>query len=255
MKAIILAGGLGTRISEESHIKPKPMVEIGGLPILWHIMKHFSVYGINDFIICVGYKGHIIKDYFYNYKKHHSNFTVNLNSGETTFHSSSSEPWTVTILDTGQETMTGGRLKIIEPYLTSDDFCMTYGDAVSDVNISKLISFHKAHNKLATLTAVHPVGRFGHLQLSEHTISSFEEKPAFEQGYINGGFFVLSPKVLNFIENEHTIWEQKPIQALVKKKELLAYKHQGFWHCMDTLSDKNKLEMFWNSGAPWKTWD
>lgn len=254
MKAIILAGGLGSRISEESDTKPKPMVEIGGKPILWHIMKHYSFYGINDFIICLGYKGHLIKDYFYHYHSRHSDFTIHLQSNTSTFHSDSTENWNVTLLDTGLDTMTGGRLKKIAPYIGNENFCMTYGDAISDVNIADLISFHSRTKKDATLTAVRPIGRFGHLQLSKDSVACFEEKPDFEEGYINGGFFVLSPNILDIIDNEFTIWEKKPMQTLVSQNQLSAYKHNGFWHCMDTLSDRNKLEQLWQKSSPWKTW-
>jgi glucose-1-phosphate cytidylyltransferase len=255
MKAVILAGGLGTRISEESIVKPKPMVEIGGRPILWHIMKIYSHYSINDFVICLGYKGYMIKEYFANYFLHQSDITFNMQNNEMKVHNNYCEPWTVTLVDTGDETMTGGRLKRVREYVGNETFCFTYGDGVSNVNISELISFHRKDKTLATLTAVQPPGRFGALELSKNLITSFREKPKGDGSWVNGGFFVLEKEVFDFIEGDSTIWEKEPLEKLAEKGELSAYKHSGFWQPMDTLRDKMKLEELWESGkAPWKVW-
>lgn len=257
MKAVLLAGGLGTRISEETLIKPKPMIEIGGKPILWHIMKMYSAHGINDFIICCGYKGYVIKEYFANYFLHMSDVTFDMRKNKMEVHQRYAEPWKVTLIDTGEDTMTGGRLKRAAPYLDDDeDFCLTYGDGVSDVDISKLIQFHRSHGLNATLTATHPPGRFGALDIhDDQRVTSFKEKPKGDGGMINGGFFVLSPKVINLIAGDHIIWEREPLETLAETGQLKAYQHSGFWQCMDTLRDKNLLESLWESGsAPWKVW-
>lgn len=256
MKTVILAGGLGTRISEETHLKPKPMIEIGGKPILWHIMKLYSAYGLNDFIICCGYKGYLIKEYFANYFLHTSDVTFDMHRNHMEVHQRFAEPWKVTLVDTGEETMTGGRLKQIRPYLDDEDaFCFTYGDGLSDINIQQLIEFHKVNGAKATLSAVHPPGRFGALDFDGHHVRSFKEKPRGDGGMINGGFFVLSPQVLNLINSDDTIWEREPLEALALEGELTAYQHNGFWQPMDTLRDKNYLEELWSSGAaPWKKW-
>jgi glucose-1-phosphate cytidylyltransferase len=257
MKAVILAGGLGSRISEETHLKPKPMIEIGGKPILWHIMKMYSHHGINDFVICCGYKGYVIKEYFANYFLHMSDVTFDMSRNSMEVHQRHAEPWRVTLVDTGEETMTGGRLKRVREYVMGEEeFCFTYGDGVSSVDISQLISFHRKHQKLATLTAVVPPGRFGALDLEANSfIRSFEEKPKGDGAMVNGGFFVLSPSVIDFIENDQTIWERKPLEDLAKQGQLLAYQHPGFWQPMDTLREKNHLEELWLSGqAPWKVW-
>ncbi len=252
MKAIILAGGLGTRISEETHVKPKPMIEIGGKPILWHIMKMYSAHGINDFIICCGYKGYIIKEYFSNYFLHMSDVTFDMRENSTHIHTRNAEPWKVTLVDTGSETMTGGRLKRVQEYIGDEDFCFTYGDGVSDVNITELINFHRKHGGLATLTAVQPPGRFGALKIDGDRVSAFVEKPHGDGNWINGGFFVLSPKVIDYIEDDNTIWEREPLENLAAKGELNLYKHEGFWHPMDTLRDKKHLESLWDSPeCPW----
>lgn len=257
MKAVILAGGLGTRISEETHLKPKPMIEIGGKPILWHILKIYAQHGINDFVICCGYKGYLIKEYFANYFLHMSDVTFDLAKNSMEVHQRNAEPWKVTLVDTGEETMTGGRLKRVAPYLKGEDaFCFTYGDGVSDVDITALIKFHKAQGTQATLTAAYPPGRFGALDIHpDHKVTSFKEKPKGDGGMINGGFFVLSPKVLDLLEGDHTIWERAPLETLAERGELSAYQHHGFWQPMDTLRDKTLLEELWASGkAPWKTW-
>lgn len=255
MKAVILAGGLGTRISEETNVRPKPMIEIGAKPILWHIMKIYSSYGIYDFIICLGYKGYVIKEYFANYFLHMSDVTLNIAKNSITVHQNNAEPWKITLVDTGEHTMTGGRLKRVAKYLDQEDFCFTYGDGVSDVNISKLIDYHRTQKTLATLTAVQPPGRFGALTFSKNKISGFSEKLRGDGGWINGGFFVLSPEVIDFIPNEQTIWEKEPLENLTMAGELSAYKHEGFWHPMDTLRDKHYLEELWQtSKAPWHKW-
>jgi glucose-1-phosphate cytidylyltransferase len=256
MKAVILAGGLGTRISEETNLKPKPMIEIGGMPVLWHIMKTYSHHGINDFVICCGYKGYVIKEYFANYFLHTSDITFDLVSNGMEVHQQNAEPWRVTLIDTGTDTMTGGRLKRVAEYVKSEEaFCLTYGDGVSDVNIGALLAFHKSHGLRATLTATYPPGRFGALDIRENKVISFKEKPKGDGGMINGGFFVLSPKVIDLIEGDHTVWEREPLENLADGGQLAAYQHTGFWQPMDTLRDKNYLEELWaNGGAPWKVW-
>src|SRR3990167_3516198 len=252
MKAVILAGGLGTRLSEESHTKPKPMVEIGGKPILWHIMKIYSAHGLNDFIILCGYKGYLIKEYFANYFLHNSDVTFYMKTNQMEIHHQEVEPWSVTLVDTGENTLTGGRLKRVASYLNNEDFCFTYGDGVGDVDISALVQFHKSHGKLATLTAAQVPGRFGQLHLEGARVSSFKEKPLSENGWINGGFFVLSPKVIEYIDGDNTMWEREPMERLAEAAELNAFLHRGFWQPMDTLRDKNLLEELWRSGnAPW----
>ena len=257
MKAVILAGGLGTRITEETHLKPKPMIEIGGKPILWHIMKLYSAHGVNDFIICCGYRGYVIKEYFANYFLHMSDVTFDMTKNKMEVHQQYAEPWKVTLVDTGEDTLTGGRLKRIGCYLDdSEPFCFTYGDGVSNVDIAKLIDFHQKSGSLATLTATNPPARFGVLEIGvDHKIHSFKEKPISEDGLINGGFFVLSPKVLDLIEGDSTIWERWPLERLAANGQLAAYRHEGFWQPMDTLRDKNYLEELWATGkAPWKIW-
>jgi glucose-1-phosphate cytidylyltransferase len=257
MKSVILAGGLGTRISEESNVRPKPMIEIGGKPILWHIMKMYSSHGINDFIVCCGYKGYVIKEYFANYFLHTSDITFDLQNNQVVVHQKFAEPWRVTLVDTGEATMTGGRLRRVAPYLAGEDaFCMTYGDGVSDVDITALIKFHRSHGLSATLTATHAPSRFGVLNMRpDRTVKSFKEKPQEIRDMINGGFFVLSPKVQDLIEGDHTIWEREPLEILAERGQLKAYEHDGFWQPMDTLRDKNNLEELWASGnAPWKSW-
>ena len=255
MKAVILAGGLGTRISEETHLKPKPMVEIGGKPILWHIMKIYSSHGINDFIICCGYKGYVIKEYFANYFLHMADVTFNMEENTMQVHQKDVEKWNVTLINTGDDTMTGGRLKRVKDYLEDDDFCFTYGDGISDINIRDLIKYHKNHKKLATVSGVQPPGRYGALDIDSDNVIGFTEKPAGDQGCINGGFFVLSPKVIEYIDGDNTSWEEQPLENLAKNAELKVFNHDGFWHAMDTLRDKNILESLWNEGnAPWKKW-
>ena len=256
MKAVILAGGLGTRLSEETSLKPKPMVEIGGKPILWHIMKTYAEHGITDFVICCGYKGYVIKEYFANYFLHMSDVTFDMKDNQMHVHNQRAEPWKVTLVDTGDGSMTGGRLKrVVEHIKNEEAFCFTYGDGVGDIDITKSIEFHKSHGKLATLTATFPPGRFGALDMSEGQVKSFKEKPRGDGAMINGGFFVLSPKVLDYIEDDLTIWEQFPLNQLANESQLMAHEHHGFWQPMDTLRDKVHLEELWNSGkAPWKTW-
>ena len=257
MKVVILAGGLGTRISEETDLKPKPMLEIGGKPILWHIMKTYSYHGINDFIICCGYKGYVIKEYFANYFLHMSDVTFDMQNNKMEVHKRHAEPWRVTLVDTGADTMTGGRLKRVASYLQGEDaFCFTYGDGVSDIDITNLIEFHYSHGLHATLTATYLPGRFGALDIcADQRITAFEEKPKGDGGMINGGFFVLSPKVIDIIANDQTTWEQEPLETLAKSNQLKAFPHEGFWQPMDTLRDKNHLEEMWKSGkAPWKMW-
>ncbi len=256
MKAVILAGGLGTRISEETHLKPKPMIEIGGKPILWHIMKIYSYHGINDFVICCGYKGYVIKEYFANYFLHMSDVTFDMANNRMEVHQQKAEPWKVTLVDTGDETMTGGRLKRVAQYLKNEEaFCFTYGDGVSDVNINELIAFHKTQKCKATLTAALPPGRFGALDFDGHKVHSFKEKPKGDGAMINGGFFVLSPDVIDLIKNDATIWEREPLETLASQGQLAAFQHSGFWQPMDTLRDKVHLEELWASGqAPWKVW-
>lgn len=256
MKAVILAGGLGTRISEETQVKPKPMVEIGGKPILWHIMKTYSAYGINEFVICCGYKGYVIKEYFANYFLHTSDVTFDMTRNQMEVHQRYAEPWKVTLVDTGEETMTGGRLRRVADYVKNEDaFCLTYGDGVSDVDIGALIAFHQAQGVKATLTATVPPGRFGALDLHGDKVASFVEKPKGDGGLINGGFFVLSPAVLEYLSDDKTVWEREPLERLAREGQLAAYPHQGFWQPMDTLRDKIYLEELWQSGAaPWKVW-
>jgi glucose-1-phosphate cytidylyltransferase len=256
MKAVILAGGLGTRISEETHLKPKPLIEIGGRPILWHIMKNYSAYGVNDFVICCGYKGYLIKEYFANYFLHMSDVTFDMANNHMEVHQQKAEPWKVTLIDTGEETLTGGRLKRVAGYIKSEDsFCFTYGDGVSNIDIRASIEFHKRHGKLATVTAVLPPGRYGALERLGDKVTGFVEKPRGDGGMINGGFFVLSPKVLDFIEGDQSSWEVEPLASLAQKGEMMAFEHQGFWQPMDTLREKNLLEELWASGkAPWKNW-
>jgi glucose-1-phosphate cytidylyltransferase len=256
MKAVILAGGLGTRLSEETVSKPKPMVEIGGKPILWHIMKTYSNYGINDFIICCGYKGYVIKEYFANYFLHQSDITFDMKENKMTVHEDRAEPWTVTLIDTGDHSMTGGRLKRVLPYLKDEEaFCFTYGDGVADINIKELLQFHKTHGKQATLTATYPPGRFGALNIEDNQVKKFEEKPRGDGALINGGFFVLSPKVIERIAGDSSIWEQEPLKGLAEDGELMSFKHEGFWQPMDTLRDKIYLEeLLEKNKAPWKTW-
>lgn len=255
MKAVILAGGLGTRLSEETQVKPKPMIEIGGKPILWHIMKIYSSHGVNDFVICLGYKGYMIKEFFANYYLHNSDVTFDMVNNRTEIHQNSAEPWRVTLVDTGEKTMTGGRLKRVRSYLGDEDFCFTYGDGVADVNISKLIGFHKKHTKLATVTAVQPPGRYGALDLDGSAVRGFLEKPQGDGGWINGGFFVLSAKAIDYIAGDETSWELAPMQRLAAEGNLQSFLHKGFWQPMDTLRERNYLEEQWVSGkAPWKTW-
>ena len=257
MKAVILAGGLGTRISEETHLKPKPMVEIGGKPILWHIMKIYSAHGVNDFVICCGYKGYVIKEYFANYFLHMSDVTFDMAENRMTVHRQTAEPWRVTLVDTGENTLTGGRLKRVKEYLEGEEaFCFTYGDGVADIDIGRLIAFHREHGKLATVTAVAPPGRYGALQREGNVVRGFVEKPRGDGSMINGGFFVLSPKVLSYIEGDRASWEGEPLVRIATEGQLMAYEHHGFWAAMDTLRDKNMLEELWASGAaPWKTWE
>jgi glucose-1-phosphate cytidylyltransferase len=255
MQAVILAGGKGTRISEESHLKPKPMVEIGGRPVLWHIMKIYSYYGISDFIICLGYKGYVIKEFFSNYFLHTSDVEIDLKNHSTKFFNSRSEPWNIQLIDTGEETLTGGRLKRVAPYIKGDSFFMTYGDGLSNVNIHELYTFHKTQGTLATVTATQPPGRFGVLDWEGDKISRFEEKPSGEGGWINGGFFVLSPRIIDYIDGDYSVWEKESMERLVQDRQLAAFKHTGFWRPLDTLRDKTLLEEMWNSGhAPWKVW-
>lgn len=257
MKAVILAGGLGTRISEETHVKPKPMIEIGGKPILWHIMKIYSSHGVNDFIICCGYKGYVIKEYFANYFLHMSDVTFDMAFNQMEVHQKKAEPWRVTLVDTGEETLTGGRLKRVSDYVKDEnEFCFTYGDGVADVNITQQLEFHRRHGKLATVTAVQPPGRYGALVREGSMVYGFQEKPPGDGAWINGGFFVLNPKVLNFIDGDKTSWEGIPLEAIAKQRELAAFEHRGFWQPMDTLRDKNHLEELWGSDkAPWKIWE
>ena len=256
MKAVILAGGLGTRLSEETHLRPKPMVEIGGKPILWHIMKIYAAHGVNDFIICCGYKGYVIKEYFSNYLLHQSDITIDFANGETIIHKKRTEPWNITFVDTGLMTQTGGRLHKVKEYLDPNEpFCFTYGDGVLDADITKVINYHKEHGKLATLVATIPPARFGALELSGNKLIRFQEKPVGEGGYINAGFFVLDPKTIDRIDADECIWEEQPLRSLSTDGELMAYKHHGFWRPMDTLRDKRSLESMWNEGiAPWKVW-
>lgn len=256
MKAVILAGGLGTRLAEETSTRPKPMVEIGGKPILWHIMKIYSAFGINDFIICLGYKGYMIKEYFANYFLHMADVTFDMKNNKTHIHQNYVEPWTVTLVDTGDNTMTGGRLKRVRKYLGNEDFCFTYGDGVADINISELLKTHKKAKRLATVTAVTPGGRFGAIEFEENYVKAFKEKPHSEGGWINGGFFILSPRVIEYIKDDTVLWEHEPMRRLAAEKQMTVYFHHGFWQPMDTLREKQTLEELWQSGeAPWKIWN
>lgn len=258
MKVVILAGGKGTRISEESYIRPKPMVEIGGRPILWHIMKIYSHYGLNDFVICCGYKGYMIKEFFASYALRHSDVTFDMNDHSVSYHRNSAEPWRVTLVDTGEESLTGGRIKRVAPYVGGEAFCCTYGDGLSDINIRRLIDFHYAQGKLATLTAVQPEGRFGAFVLgeSDSLVRNFREKPKGDGSWINGGFFVIEPEAVKLIEHDGISWEQEPLRELSQRGELAAFRHTGFWHPMDTLRDKVLLESYWDDGDPaWKVWE
>ncbi|GHV49184.1 glucose-1-phosphate cytidylyltransferase [Bacteroidia bacterium] len=256
MKVVILAGGLGTRLSEETGLKPKPMVEIGSMPILWHIMKIYSSYGFNDFVICLGYKGYIIKEYFTNYFLHQSNVTIDLKNNTTTVHDSQAEPWTISLIDTGVDTMTGGRIKRIQRYIGDETFMLTYGDGVCDVNIRQLLNYHRGQGKLCTVTAVQPAGKFGALDISNYGIvNSFQEKPKGDKTWINGGFFVCEPQVIDYIAGDETFWEREPMENLARKNQMVALLHEGFWRPMDTLRDKQELENAWNSAhTPWKVW-
>lgn len=256
MKVVLLAGGFGTRISEESHLKPKPMIEIGERPIIWHIMKLYSHYGFNDFIVCLGYKGYMIKEYFANYFLHQSDITIDLKNNNVEFHISKTEPWKVTLVDTGLRTGTGGRIKRIQKYINNERFMLTYGDGIGDVDIARLLEFHKAHGKFATITAVQPSGRFGTLNLDDKDlVQSFKEKPRGDGAWINGGFFVLEPRIFDYIKGDETFWEQEPLEGFSKNGQLVAFKHSGFWKPMDTMRDKADLESLWNSGRPpWKIW-
>lgn len=256
MKVVLLAGGLGTRLAEETDIKPKPMVEIGGKPILWHIMKIYAHHGFNEFIVCCGYKGHVIKEYFSNFFLHHSDVTFDLSNNSMEVHNSAAENWKITLVDTGKDSMTGGRIKRIEPYVNNSAFMLTYGDGVSNINIKALVDFHKKNNKMCTVTAVQPESRFGVLDInSNNEVRSFMEKPKGEFGWINGGFFVCQPEVFKYIKGDDTIWEREPLEAIAKANQLAAYKHEGFWKPMDSLKDKQDLNKFWESGkAEWKIW-
>ena len=255
MKAVILAGGFGTRLGEETDRIPKPMVQIGGKPILWHIMKSYSHYGINDFVICLGYKGYVVKEYFFHYRLHMSDMSIRLDNGELEIHQNTSEPWKVTLVNTGLSSQTGGRLRRVRDYIGDETFCFTYGDGLSDVAIDQLIAFHKSHGKLATVTVVSPPGRFGVLELEGDRAVGFVEKPPQVDAMINGGFFVLEPAAIDAVESDGTIWEQEPMAHLVKSGQLMAYRHDGFWQAMDTLREKHKLELLWQAGsAPWRIW-
>jgi glucose-1-phosphate cytidylyltransferase len=255
VKAVILAGGFGSRLSEETAARPKPMVEIGGRPMLWHIMKIYAAHGIEDFVICLGYRGYMIKEYFANYYLHSCDVSFDLAKGNMELHRSDTEPWRVTLVDTGEATMTGGRLRRVMSYLEGEDFCFTYGDGVADIDITALLAFHREQGKVATVTAVQPPGRFGALAVDGTAVHDYVEKPAGDGGWMNGGFFVLSPRVQQYIEGDHTVWEQEPMRALAHDGELAAYRHAGFWQAMDTLRDRNQLEQLWRSGhAPWRTW-
>jgi glucose-1-phosphate cytidylyltransferase len=255
MKAVILAGGLGTRLSEETSVRPKPMVEIGGRPILWHIMKIYSAHGINDFVVCLGYKGYVIKEYFANYFLHMSDVTFDLRNNSMKVHQAKAEPWSVTLIETGEETQIGGRIKRVLPHVSDEAFCVTYGDGVGDVDISAVIDLHLKEKRLVTVTATQPPGRFGAIRYEGHRVTGFQEKPMGDGGWINGGFFVLSPKVGDYIEGDETVWEREPMERLAADEQLTVYFHKGFWHPMDTLRDRKYLEELWVSGhAPWKAW-
>ena len=255
MQAVILAGGLGTRLGEETSVRPKPMIEIGGMPIIWHIMKLYSAHGVNDFIVCLGYKGYLIKEYFANYFLHTADVTIDLANNSIDVHQKRSEPWRITLVDTGEETMTGGRIKAIKPYLKDGDpFCLTYGDGLSSIDITALIAFHKAHGRKATISAVAPPGRFGAIEFDGDRVHNFREKPDGDGAFINGGFFVAEPSVLDLIDGPQTLWEREPLERLAASGELMAFRHSGFWQPMDTLRDKIALEELWRTGAPWKCW-
>jgi glucose-1-phosphate cytidylyltransferase len=254
MKAVILAGGVGSRISEETSTRPKPMIEIGGYPILWHIMKIYAAHGITEFVVCLGYKGYLIKEYFANYSLHVGDVTFDLGSGEVEMHGPTAEPWRVTLVDTGIDTQTGGRLKRVLPHVRGEDFCFTYGDGVTDMDITALVAYHRREGALATVTAVQPPGRFGAVEMNEGRVEAFAEKPRGDGSWINGGFFVLSPGVGDYIAGDETIWEREPLERLAADNQLAAYRHAGFWQMMDTLRDKNLLEELWKSGAPWRVW-
>lgn len=257
MKVVILAGGLGTRISEETNVRPKPMVEVGGRPILWHIMKIYSKHGVNDFIVCLGYKGYVIKEYFANYFLHMSDVTFDMSRNEMTVHEAKAEPWRVTLVNTGDDSMTGGRLRRVRQYVQNErDFCLTYGDGVADINIKDLIEFHRSNGKLATMTATQPPGRFGAADIRNGLVERFVEKPRGDGSWINGGFFVLSPQVLDYISGDDVVWERAPLERLASERQLSAFTHTGFWHPLDTLRDKNYLEDLWSNGrAPWRVWE
>ena len=256
MKLVILAGGLGTRLSEETIVKPKPMVQIGGQPILWHIMKLYSHYGVNDFIVCLGYKGFMIKEYFANYFLHMSDVTFDIANNKMKVHHANAEPWSVTLIDTGEKTSTGGRLKRVEAFIGEEDFCFTYGDGVADINIGKLVQFHKEQGTLATVTSIQPPGRYGILDIAHSKVTGFQEKPRGDGGWINGGFFVLSPQVIKYIDNDNIVWERQPLETLASEGQLSTYHHNGFWQAMDTLRDNIMLNELWeNSKAPWKVWE
>jgi glucose-1-phosphate cytidylyltransferase len=255
VKLVILAGGLGTRLTEETTVRPKPMVEIGGKPIIWHIMKMYSNHGINDFIVCCGYKGYVIKEYFSNYLLHNADVTFDLKNRDMEIHYDEVEPWRVTLVDTGDQTQTGGRLARVKSYLDDEEFLMTYGDAVSDIDLTALIDFHRRQGTFATVTAVQPAARFGSLEVTDNLVTNFQEKPAHAETLINGGFFVLSPVVFDYIEGDQTFWEHEPLERLAAEGNLSAYRHDGYWQAMDTLRDRNTLEELWNAGqSPWKTW-
>jgi glucose-1-phosphate cytidylyltransferase len=252
VKVVILAGGLGTRITEETELRPKPMIEIGERPLLWHVMKIYSASGIDEFVICLGYRGYMIKEYFANYALHMSDVTIDMAAGQTEVHGTSAEPWRVTLVDTGQRTMTGGRIKRVAPHLGGETFCLTYGDGVADLDIRALVDFHEAHGKLVTVTAVQPAGRFGAMRVEDDEVVGFQEKPQGDNAWINGGFFVVSPGALDYLEGDETVWERAPLERLSADGQLRAYRHLGFWHAMDTLRDKNYLQALWESGeAPW----
>jgi len=256
VKAVILAGGLGTRISEETESKPKPMIEIGAKPLLWHVMKIYSAHGIDEFVVCLGYRGYVIKEYFANYYLHMGDVTFDMKDNRMEVHQSGAEPWKVTLIDTGAETMTGGRLKRVLPYVGDEDFCFTYGDGVADVDLSALVAFHREQGRLATVTAVQPSGRFGALDIDGDLINRYEEKPKGDGGWINGGFFVLSPEVARYIDGDDTVWEQQPLMRLAQEGQLAAYRHSGFWHAVDTVRDKRHLQELWEGGSPpWKRWE
>jgi glucose-1-phosphate cytidylyltransferase len=256
VKAVILAGGIGSRLSEETHVKPKPMIEIGGRPILWHIMKGYSAFGVNDFVICLGYKGYLIKEYFANYFLHMCDVTFDIAQNEMEVHQSAAEPWRVTLVDTGEETMTGGRLQRVLRYVDDGDFCFTYGDGVADIDINALVRFHRERGTIATVTAVQPPGRFGAMEVEGDKISRFQEKPRGDGAWINGGFFVLRPEVGRYLDGDETVWEQEPLRRLAEDGQLSSFRHNGFWQPMDTLRDRSQLEELWASGeAPWQVWD